>query len=61
MKRNSSPLTAEQLSVILGISEFTIKKLARSGQLPCVYTNRRPLFNLKTLLRFFKQLEGGAA
>ena len=61
MKELSHLLSAEELSEILNISEFTIKELARSRQLPCVYVNRRPRFNLDTLLKFFKQLEGGAA
>jgi hypothetical protein len=61
MKEDLNLLTPEQLSVILDISECTIKKLARSGQLPCVYVNRRPRFNLKDLLAFFRTMEGGAA
>lgn len=61
MKELSNLLTVEELSGILNISEFTIKELARSRQLPCVYVNRRPRFNLDTLLRFFRQLEGGVA
>jgi hypothetical protein len=61
MKKNSPLLTAGELSLILNISEFTIKKLAKSKELPCTYINRQPRFNFKTLLRFFKRLEGGAA
>ena len=61
MKEKSSLLTAEQLSTLLNVSEFTIKKLARSKELPCVYINRRPRFNLKKLLAFFERMEGGAA
>jgi hypothetical protein len=55
----SSPLTAQELSLILGISEFTIKKLAREKQLPCAYVNRRPRFSLEEILRYFRRLEGG--
>jgi excisionase family DNA binding protein len=61
MEELSNLLTAEELSEILNISEFTVKKLARSRQLPCVYVNRRPRFNLDTLLKFFRQMEGGVA
>jgi len=61
MKKKKNPLTAEQLSLILNISEFTIKKLAKNGELPCRYVNRRPQFELAALLRYFKKLEGGAA
>jgi hypothetical protein len=59
IKKNENELyTAQQLSLILNISEFTIKKLARTNQLPCQYFNRRPLFSLETLLNYFAQLEG---
>ena len=61
MKKSPNLLNAEQLSLILGISEFTIKKLAKSKELPCTYTNRRPQFSLNTLIRYFERLEGGAA
>jgi len=61
MKKNAKPLNAEQLSLILGISEFTVLKLAKSKELPCTYINRRPQFSLNTLIRYFERLEGGAA
>jgi excisionase family DNA binding protein len=61
MKNISSPLTVEQLSLILKISEFTIRKLVRAKELPCIYVNRKPCFNLESLLEYFRQLEGGAA
>jgi hypothetical protein len=54
-------ITAEQLSLILNISEFTVKKLAREKQLPCVFINRRPQFNLDVILKHLQKLEGGAA
>jgi hypothetical protein len=56
-----SLLTAEELSLILDISEFTVKKLARTKQLPTVYAGRQPKFDLYKVLKFFQQLEGGAA
>ena len=59
MKEHTSLLTVEQLSKLLNVSEFTIKKLARSQELPCVYINRRPRFNLKKLFVFFERIEGG--
>jgi hypothetical protein len=61
MKNGSSLLTAEELSFILDISEFTIKKLAKQKELPCIYINRQPRFNFKALLKYFERLEGGAA
>jgi predicted site-specific integrase-resolvase len=61
MKKSIDPLTAEQLGKILGISEFTVKKLARDGELPCEYENRRPRFRIEVLEEHFRRLEGGAA
>jgi predicted site-specific integrase-resolvase len=54
-------LTAAELSLILGISEMTIKKMAREGELPCITGNRRPRFELGAVLEYFRRLEGGAA
>jgi hypothetical protein len=54
----SRPLTAEELSRILNISEFTIKKLARNKDLPCEYVSRQPRFTLERLFEYFKMLEG---
>jgi len=38
-------VTAEQLSLILNISEFTVRKLARSKEIPCSYI-KAGLFSL---------------
>ncbi|MDR2717006.1 MAG: helix-turn-helix domain-containing protein [Treponema sp.] len=61
MKKNTVLLNAEQLSLILNISEFTVKKLAQAKELPCMYVNRRPQFNMDALIKHFKKLEWGAA
>jgi hypothetical protein len=61
MKKNPILLSAEELSQILKISEFTIKKLAKSKELPCIYVNRKPMFRLDALLKLFARMEGGAA
>jgi hypothetical protein len=54
-------INAKQLALILSISEITVKKLAKTGELPCTFFNRRPQFNLDVLMKYFCQLEGGAA
>jgi hypothetical protein len=54
-------LTAEELAGILSISEFTLKKLAREEQLPCMIIKRRYRFSLEQILEYFRKLEGGAA
>lgn len=59
MEKDFGPLTAAELSLILNISEFTIKRLARTKQLPCEYENNRPRFDLKTIIAYFRELEGG--
>jgi len=54
-------ITAEQLSLILGISEFTVKKLARSKEIPCKHVKGRIVFSIDKILERLKELEGGAA
>jgi excisionase family DNA binding protein len=54
-------LSAEELSHVLNVSEFTVKKLAREKQIPCVFEKGRYRFNLKEITEFFRRLEGGAA
>jgi len=61
MNKKKVLLNAEQLSLILNISEFTVKKLAREKELPCTFVNRRPQFDMDALIKHFKKLEGGAA
>jgi hypothetical protein len=60
MKKRPVLLNAEQLSLILNISEFTVKKLAKGKEIPCTYVNRRPQFNLDVIMKHFSRLEGGA-
>ena len=60
-KKESALFTAEQLSLILNVSEFTIKKLARSKELPFTCSKGKILFSLESVLARFKELEGGAA
>jgi excisionase family DNA binding protein len=57
MERITHPLTAEEVSLILNISESTVKKLARNKELPCIYVKSRPRFNLKALIKYFEKLE----
>jgi len=54
-------LNAEQVSLILNISEKTVKKLAKDREIPCAFVNRRPQFDWHVLVNHFKELEGGAA
>jgi hypothetical protein len=61
MKKESTLVTVEQLSLLLNISEFTVKKLARLKEIPCNYIKGRIVFDLESVLERFKELEGGAA
>jgi len=64
MKEESSKFTlvsAEQLSLILNISEFTVRKLARLKELPSNYSSGKLVFPLEEVFARFKNLEGGAA
>jgi hypothetical protein len=60
MKKKNT-LTAGELSLILSVSEATVKKLAKEKEIPCAYVNRRPVFNWTVLVKRFQELEGGAA
>jgi hypothetical protein len=60
-KKNTVLLTAGQVSLILGVSELTVKKLAKEKEIPCAYVNRRPVFSWALLIERFQELEGGAA
>jgi len=60
-KENLQNLNAEQLSLILNVSEQTIKKLAKEREIPCTFVNRRPQFNWNDIINYFQVLEGGAA
>jgi excisionase family DNA binding protein len=61
MRGKEKALSAEELSRVLGVSEFTVKRLARAGELPREYVGGRPRFRLRELFRYFRKLEGGAA
>jgi hypothetical protein len=60
-EKREHPLTAEEASGILGISEFTVKGLARAGDLPCAHENRRPRFSIEELPGHFARPEKEAA
>jgi hypothetical protein len=60
MKEESTLITAEQLSLLLNVSEFTIKKLARLKELPSNTIKGRILFSLESIFDRFEELEGGA-
>jgi len=58
-KKNPRILNAGQLSLILNISEQTVKKLAKDREIPCTFYSGRPQFNLNELLKHFKKIEEG--
>jgi hypothetical protein len=61
MNEESTLVTAEQLSLLLNVSEFTIKKLARLKEIPSGHVKGKIVFSLDSVIARFKELEGGAA
>jgi hypothetical protein len=61
MKRILKLLTAKELSLILNITERTVKKLAQTNQLPSTYVHRRLRFDFNKVMARLRRLEGGAA
>jgi hypothetical protein len=61
MNKEFTLFTTEQLASILSINEFTLQKLARTKEIPCIYKSGRIMFLLDSVLARFKELEGGAA
>ena len=60
-KNATTSLTAQELSILFNVSEFTVKELARIGELPCRYAGRRPMFDLKAVKDLLEKLQGDAA
>ncbi|GHU46107.1 hypothetical protein FACS1894190_18170 [Spirochaetia bacterium] len=60
MENISKLVTPEELSQILNISEFTIRKLARSKELPCMYVKRKMVFDFDALISFLRSKECAA-
>ena len=54
-------ITVNEFSLILNISEATIKKLAKTKQIPSINEKNRLYFDFETVLAHFQRLEGGAA
>ena len=52
-------MTALELSLILNISEITVKMLAKTGQLPCLNVKNRYFFSFTQIVSHFRQLEKG--
>ncbi len=56
-RKKEQELTANELAAILQISESTVKKLAKEGELPCTFFNRSPRFDIEKTLKYFDRLE----
>jgi len=61
MKTTPKRLTVNELSLVLNISEKTLKILHKTKQLPGVYIKRQLFFDFEKMLKHFQNLEGGAA
>jgi len=61
MKTIPNRLTAGELSLVLNISEETVKTLAKTKQLPSIRIKNRLYFDFNKVLMHFRKMEGGAA
>ena len=61
MKVSPTQMSAQDLSVVLGISEETVIKLAETDQIPCFRLNNRIYFIFDEIMNSFKRLEGETA
>ena len=61
MKSIPKLISAGELSLVLDISEETVKILAKTGQIPCTYIKRRIFFDITVIMKHFQRLEGGIA
>ena len=57
---NHEKMTAGELALVLNIHEETIKKLAKTEQIPSFHQQNRMYFNFATVLDHFRLLEEGA-
>ena len=60
MRAISEHITADELSLILNISEITLKMLVKTGQIPCHRVKNRIFFDFKEVVKHFKLLEKDA-
>ena len=61
MKLLPTRMTASELSLVLNISEETIKKLEKAKEIPSFIIKKRKYYNFQKVLKHFKKLEGGIA
>ena len=52
-------MTTQELALVLNIHEETIKKLAKTEQIPYFHQQNRMYFNFAAVLNHFKVLEEG--
>jgi len=57
---NPEKMTPEELAKVLNIHEETIRKLAKTQQIPCFRHKKRIYFNFSEVLKAFERLEESA-
>jgi hypothetical protein len=57
VKQDLHFVSSQELSVILDISEYTIKKLVQKNEIPCSYIENRQRFCIEVLLDIFVAME----
>ena len=58
---NLEKMTAEELAMVFNVNEATIKKLAKSEQIPYLHHKNRMYFNFDEILRHLRLMEEGTA
>jgi len=61
MKNEPSRMNAEELSLVLCISEETVKILAKTKQIPFIRQKNRIYFDFAKVLDHFRKMEGETA
>ena len=56
---NHEKMSVQELALVLNIHEETIRKLAKTEQIPYFYQQNRMYFDFSALLNYFKLLEEG--
>ena len=54
---NHKKMTAKDLALVLNVHEKTVKSLAKTGQIPCLYLKTRVYFNFFEVISYLKNLE----
>jgi excisionase family DNA binding protein len=61
MKNDPNRMTAGELSLVLNVTEATVKRLAKTEQIPSFRIGAQVVFEFEKVLQHLRKLEGAAA